>query len=188
MNTAAKEITSPIWMDTNLNWNPQFWKSIKAKTLMRLNPHWHIDKNTDSGTPVEDLLVNKKFISHPELAFTGNTFNAFFPETGLRISARMKDGGNNTALSYDFSQIKDVEFTQTDAEETIKYWLPSLREYYRLHESNSFKHKFWRFFMDKIMLTMNPAQRRICSFMFKLTVLEVILITALLIGWNFYGA
>ncbi|WP_154655436.1 hypothetical protein [Maridesulfovibrio hydrothermalis] len=187
MTIIADNIQTPVWMDTNLQWNPKFWKSLKAKTLMRLNPHWHLDKKTEAGTPVEDMLVDKKFLSEPILSFEQNIFKADFPETGLSISARMDDNGGSTSLRYDFTPVADSKFTTEDAQKTVQYWLPSLREYYRLHQSNSVKHRFWRFFMDKIMLTMNPTQRRICSFMFKLTMLEILFVTALIIGWHFYG-
>ena len=82
----------------------------------------------------------------------------------------------------------DSSFTAEDAARTMQYWLPSMREYYRLHENNSFKRRCWRFFMDKVMLTMNPTQRRISGFMFKLTVLECLLIVILGVGWFYYGA
>lgn len=176
------------WMETNLTWNPSFWENLKAKPLMRLNPHWHIQKPTTGSYPVEDVLVETEFKTAPVLEFDGNTFKATFNEIGLTLSARACEEGKNTALSFEVENKKDSAFTAEDAARTMQYWLPSLREYYRLHESNSIKHRCWRFFMDKVMLTMNPTQRRISGFMFKLTVLECLLIVILGVGWFYYGA
>lgn len=175
-------------METNLAWNASFWDSLKAKTLMRLNPHWHINKKKTGEFPVEDVLVESEFRTDPELTSDEATFTAAFPEIGLTLRARSCEDGKNTALRFDFEQKKNSGFSSEDAARTMQYWLPSLREYYRLHESNSIKHRCWRFFMDKVMLTMNPTQRRISGFMFKLTVLECLLIVILGVGWFYYGA
>lgn len=177
-----------VWMETNLPWNPSFWESLRQMTLMRLNPHWHMSKSENGAYPVEDVLVESEFNVTPELDFAGETFTASFPEIGLTLSARSCEKGANTALSFDITPDKGAPFTVEDARRTMQYWLPSLREYYRLYESNSLKHRTWRFLMNKVMLTMNPTQRRICGFMFKLTVLECLLILILGVGWFYYGA
>lgn len=177
-----------VWMETNLPWNPSFWESLKDKTLMRLNPHWHIEKPRSGTFPVEDVLVETEFRTAPVLEYDGSTFKALFHEIGLTLSARPCEDGGNTALRFDVDQPEGSGFTAEDAARTMQYWLPSVREYYRLHESDSFKLRAWRFFMDKVMLTMNPTQRRISGFMFKLTVLECLLIVILGVGWFYYGA
>lgn len=174
------------WMETNLPWNPSFWNNLDARTLMRLNPHWHVEKDKGSGHPVEDVLVETSFTIAPELEAGDGVFTARFPEIGLTLSARSSENGANT--DFAFSVEPDRPLTAEDAARTMQYWLPSLREYYRLHQSDSFKHRAWRFFMNKVMLTMNPTQRRITGFMFKLTVLECLLILILGVGWFYYGA
>lgn len=185
----ADELPRPnTWMETTLPWNELFWQKLNRKTLMRLNPHWHIEKPKDGAYPVEDVLVESEFNTDPEFNRDEKTFSAHFSEIGLTISARSTEDGTNTALSYSIDAPKGASFTTEDAGRTMQYWLPSLREYYRLHESNSLKHRAWRFFMDKIILTMNPTQRRICGFMFKLTILECLLILILGVGWFYYGA
>jgi len=175
-------------METSLPWNAKFWDKLTSKTLMRLNPHWHIEKPKATDYPVEDVLVEAEFKTAPELISGENTFTAKFPEIGLTLSARACEDGADTALSFTMDKNSDSTFTAEDAARTMQYWLPSLREYYRLHASNSLKHRCWRFFMDKVMLTMNPSQRRISGFMFKLTVLECLLIVILGVGWFYYGA
>nr|WP_287410722.1 hypothetical protein [Pseudodesulfovibrio sp.] len=186
----VEELPRPdVWMETNLPWNTAFWSDLKGKTLMRLNPHWHVEKDKISeGFPVEDVLVEAEFRATPELTATADTFQASFPEIGLTLSARKCEDGANTALSFTMDEVENCPFTAEDAGRTMQYWLPSLREYYRLHESNSLKHRAWRFFMNKVMLTMNPTQRRISGFMFKLTVLECLFIVILGVGWFYYGA
>lgn len=183
----AQSLPASSWMELNLPWNESFWSSLKDMTLMRLNPHWHIEKENGSGYPVEDILVAGEFQTDVHLEAQARSFRAHFAGIGLTIAARSVDGGENTALSYSFDPPEHCPVSAEQVEQTLQYWLPSLREYYRLYESNSLKHRFWRFFMNRIMLTMNPTQRRICGFMFKLTVLEALLIVILGVGWYFYG-
>jgi hypothetical protein len=186
--TPVKELPpANVWMETNLPWNESFWKKLESKTLMRLNPHWHIEKDKGTGFPVEDVLVETEFRTTPEFTADEGIFKAVFPEIGLTLAARSCENGQNTCLSFSMDK-RNGPFSAEDAARTMQYWLPSLREYYRLHESNGLKHRIWRLFMDKVMLTMNPTQRRISGFMFKLTVLECLLIVILGVGWFYYGA
>ncbi|CCH49278.1 hypothetical protein [Pseudodesulfovibrio piezophilus] len=188
VQTSAEELPrQDIWMETSLPWNTSFWEKLTGKTLMRLNPHWHIEKDSAIGFPVEDVLVETEFHTAPTLSLEAGIFRAEFPEVGLTLSARACGNGTDTALSFHTDTPEGSPLTAEDAARTMQYWLPSLREYYRLHESNSIKHRFWRFFMDKVMLTMNPTQRRISGFMFKLTVLECLLTVILGVGWFYYG-
>ena len=177
-----------VWMETNLAWNPDFWQGLTAKTLMRLNPHWHLEKPQGGTFPVEDVLVEAQCATAPELSSDGKTFRARFPEIGLTILARSCGGGENTDLRFEIDSVENGCMSAEELRRTMQYWLPSIREYYRLHEANSIKHRFWRLIMNKVILTMNPAQRRICGFMFKLTVLECLLIVVLGVGWFYYGA
>lgn len=172
------------WMTTSLPWNETFWQDMDAMRIMRLNPHWHIDKK-DGQYAIDDILTDFEFSTDAVLSHTPERWSVRFPAAGLSISARRGSDGN-AELSYDFAARAGFRMDAEKAENLIRYWLPSIREYYRLFENDSFKNRFWRFVMNRIMLTMNPTQRRICSFMFKLTVLEVVLITVLGIGFWFY--
>lgn len=189
VQSTAEDLPAPsLWMEINLSWNPSFWEKLTAKTLMRLNPHWHLSKPKGATFPVEDVLVEAECQATPELFAGADTFTARFPELGLTLSARSCDRGANTGLRFDVEEVEHGCMDTVDIRRTMQYWLPSIREYYRLHEANSMKHRFWRVLMDKVILTMNPTQRRICGFMFKLTVLECLLIVILGVGWFYYGA
>jgi hypothetical protein len=179
-------------MSTGLAWNPAFWQDLAGERLMRLNPHWHIEAEEgsepeDPRRAVEDILVEKAFATTPKLSFDGQLFQARFSEIGLTLMARSLEGGAGTALSYSYSPVADSDFTATNADKTMRYWLPSVREYYRLYQKDTINYRLWRLFMNRVMLTMNPGQRRTCGFMLKVTVLEIVLIVALIVGWHYFG-
>ncbi|KAB1443054.1 hypothetical protein [Pseudodesulfovibrio senegalensis] len=181
----ANTITTSDWMPTNLPWKDDFWSRLDAMTVMRLNPHWHIDAEGEAYE-VEDILSQTKFKTRPGIAVQGGLYTIEFAGTGMRIAARKNDKGN-TDLSYRYEHGVAAGLDPEKAESAMRFWLPSLREYYRLFTSDSTRNRFWRLFMNKVMLKMNPTQRRICSFMFKLTLLEMLLIVILGVGFWFYA-
>lgn len=183
MNPAS---TASEWMPLNLPWMKDFWQRMDAMTLMRLNPHWHIDVQEDRFA-VDDILANKEFTIAPRLESTEDSWSASFDDIGLTIHARSAKDGANTELAYVLAGEPGAALDSDALEKGLRYWLPSTREYYRLYENNSMKHRFWRMVMNKIMLKMNPTQRRICGFMFKLTLLEIALIIVLGVGFFFYN-
>ncbi|WP_147820585.1 hypothetical protein [Salidesulfovibrio onnuriiensis] len=186
LNNDTREVGAAAseWMTTNLPWLESFWQEMDAMRLMRLNPHWHIDEK-DGGYAIDDIMTDFEFGTDAILENGPGRWSADFPSIGLTLLARKGPDGN-AELAYEFTQQPGCRLDAAKAERLVRYWLPSLREYYRLHGEDSLKHRFWRFVMNRIMLKMNPTQRRICSFMLKLTVLETLLIVVLAIGFWFY--
>jgi hypothetical protein len=66
-------------------------------------------------------------------------------------------------------------------------WLRGIREYLRLYLSNSPNTLFFRFLMNRVMLRMNPSQRKICIMIYKITVVEIILILVIIIGFVYFN-
>lgn len=186
-------VHSGEWMTLNLPWRMAFWERIRPLTLMRLNPHWNVEPRAQGGQKaaetttwdVQDVLLERHFPASPELSAGPGRWVARFPGIGLVLEAESRDNGANTALRWEQDPAAEPGqgLPLAALRRTVQYWLPSLREYYRLFESDGIKHRFWRLFMDKVMLTMNPAQRRICSFIFKFTLVELVLILVLLVAY-----
>lgn len=187
--------TENIWMPLNLPWKQDFWEELNSMKTMRLNPHWHItESETVRGTgdgaayDIDDILSDRQYTIHVMTASGPDHWEARFGETGLVIRARSEENGENTALSFEIDQ-RDEEpvISREQVANLIEHWLPSIREYYRLFTADTWRNRFFRFLMNKVMLSMNPTQRRICAFMFKLTVLEALLIIVLGVGFYFYA-
>lgn len=177
------------WISLGLPWRQGFWERLQPMTLLRLNPHWNMEPGGGPAWDVEDVLVEARIVADPEISVREGGWTAWFPSTGLLLEAESREGGANTALRWKHERSGDgAGLLPAQAQRTVQYWLPSLREYYRLFESDGLKHRFWRLFMDKVMLTMNPTQRRICSFIFKFTLLELLLIVVVLTAYfNFFA-
>lgn len=172
------------WLSLGLPWRPAFWERLRPLTLLRLNPHWSLAPGPGPTWDVEDLLLERRFAVDPAFVARAEAWSASFPNLGLRLEAVSRADGADTALRWDLEPAAGGAGLSTEeAGSNLRYWLPSLREYYRLYESDGLKHRFWRLFMNRVMLTMNPAQRRTCSFIFKFTLLELLLIVVLLTAY-----
>ncbi|WP_243547298.1 hypothetical protein [Pseudodesulfovibrio tunisiensis] len=185
MNRKAERMES-TWMELNLPWTAEFWSSLTPDRLLALNPHWHITPMPDGGFEVEDILLRTRFTLRTECVASDSGWTMHAPDMGLTLRAKPMNQGDNTALAY-VCEPAGNGVTIGQMEENLRYWLASLREYYRLYAEDTFKTRFWRFFMNRIMLRMNPTQRRICAFIMKVTLLEIILILVLIIGFWFYN-
>lgn len=189
--------TTMNWMPLNLPWKQDFWDKLGAMRTMRLNPHWHIEENdgySEVDIPgdgdqydIDDILVDRQFPLRTEVEHGEGSWTVQFKGVNLTLHARSEDDGDNTAIAYEYAPFNDKAPSSEKMEELVRHWLPSIREYYRLFTADSMRNRFFRFLMDKIMLRMNPTQRRICAFMFKLTLLEVLLIIVLGVGFYFYA-
>lgn len=185
------------WMPLNLPWNQQFWDGLDSMRAMRLNPHWHIEENdgyTEYDIPgdgsrydIDDILADRQFTLRANIEHGQGHWKVTFNGVDLAIHARSEDNGKNTALAYEYTPFGENAPSSETMETLVRHWLPSIREYYRLFTADTVRNRFFRFFMDKVMLRMNPTQRRICAFMFKLTLLEVLLIIVLGVGFYFYA-
>ena len=180
---AVRDVMSG-WMTTNLPWRERFWQDMDAMSFMRLNPHWHIHEK-NGAYAIDDILTDFQFCTDAVLERATGLWSARFPTIGLTLMARRGADGN-AELAYTFRREAGCRLNADRAKSLASYWLPSVREYFRLFANDSFKNRFWRFVMNRITLKMTPPQRRICSFIFRLTLLEMVLMVILGIGFRFY--
>lgn len=185
------------WMPLNLPWNQQFWDSLGTVKTMRLNPHWHVQENEAYSTEdipgdgslfdIDDILVDRQFTLRADIEHGSGIWTVHFGGVDLTIRARSENNDENTAISYEYAPFNEDSPSEEKMRSLMEHWLPSIREYYRLFSADTLRNRFFRFFMNRIMLRMNPTQRRICAFMFKLTLLELLLIIVLGVGFYFYA-
>ncbi|HSO18287.1 MAG TPA: hypothetical protein VLT88_02445, partial [Desulfosarcina sp.] len=72
-------------------------------------------------------------------------------------------------------------------EQNLTLWLQSIRQYLRLYLTTTPYTLFFRWLMNRALLHMNPSQRKICLMIYRFTVLEVVVILIILIGYFTLG-
>ena len=179
------------WLEMNLPWVEYFWEEMTQETFLRLNPHWELDaEKADEMTyrsfPVKDILFEEDAVVEISKEFSREEVVFEATPLGVRFRFRPFEGGANTQVCYEL--IADSTWlTGEDLLKTVQFWLQSVREYYRLYENESLKLRFWRMLMNKVMLPQTPVQRRICGFMIKFAMLELVVIAGCGVGiWMYF--
>lgn len=161
--------------------NPVFTR-ITAENIFRLNPHWVINSFEYSSDNYSSEITDHESEQAKSLAGSYRIDKEGFPV----ISAENHDWQLIRFFEKDASLHVNVTYGEDPPEKVetlVVFWLRSIKEYLRLYTKNSINTRVFRFIMNRVILQMNPSQRKISLMLIRLTILEVLLIVALVIGW-----
>jgi hypothetical protein len=173
----------PLPADAPLNWRAV----LDAERLLRLHPHWHVEAIQGDADRVRARLKD-----HATDAVFDFAFGLTFP--GPHEFVITPAGGPLTAIRF-FTRNERVHVAVTTAvarladaeEQNLTLWLQSIRQYLRLYLCTTPNTLFFRWLMNRALLRMNPSQRKICMMIYRFTVLEVVVILIILIGYFTLG-
>ena len=149
--------------------------------LHRLHPHWVIEatRTVSGGTHFEirDHATDARFdhVAHLSIddADSMPKLNLILeggPLYGLRLFIK----ADRWTIA---AQVPD------EMEETLLLWLRGIREYLRLYLKSTPYTLFFRLLMNKMVLQMTPSQRKICLMLWRFTLLEILVIVMIGVGW-----
>ena len=160
---------------------------LSVETLLRLNPHWIVENlNEKNGTftaTFKDHESEKKFQLTGSLAFPdAQTLELSFDE-GYYQMIRLfpKDAGFWSEVVYRTEE--EQQEPGEDIERHVVLWIRSIKEYLRMYLKNTPNTVFFRYIMNRIILKMTPSQRKISLMMIRLTVVEILVILFIVIGY-----
>lgn len=170
-------------------------KILDENKLIRLHPHWFIDKRKqrESGLFFElhDYATDQVFSlgMHLDLAPTADD-----PQDAELIMRITLFDYPVTELLF-FVQKKQsrvrIRFIDDHPEDELKadimLWVRSIHEYLRMYATTTPRTLFFRLLMNKMLLKMNPSQRNICIMITKITVVELLVILILVVGYFYFG-
>ncbi len=162
---------------------------LPAETLIRLNPHWIVEKlTTENNTftaALKDHETEQAFQLTGCLASTApQTLELCFLEGDYeKICFFQKDNGFWAEVCYRSGQEEPSEAI----ERLTVLWIRSIREYLRLYLTNTPNTIFFRFIMNRVILNMTPSQRKISLMLIRLTVLEIIVILLIVVGYVLFA-
>ena len=164
-----------------------FSQFLDAERLVRLHPHWHVLDISRDGNAVTAQLRDHATDQPMELRFE----LAFPASSQLLITCH--SGAVKSIHFYVRNQRLHVAFTPRDevltgdAEQNLTLWLQSIRQYLRLYLKTTPYTIFFRWLMNKVLLKMNPSQRKICLMLYRFTLLEIVVILIIVIGYFAIG-
>lgn len=170
------------------------WKGHKTKEIFdviddelffRLNPHWIIesfvtsegvftveitDHATDQSAVLKGTIV-KDSMGFPSISGDSHEWSTliFFE----------KNGSLHVRVIY-------ADEPEEEVERTLVLWLRSIKEYLRLYATSTINTRLFRLLMNRIILKMTPSQRKISLMLIRITILELLVILLILVGWIFF--
>lgn len=156
---------------------------VDAQRLVRLHPHWQVER-----LETADQWTVAHLIHHATRRPFRLAFKLSFPQKHqLRIELRQGPADSihiyvkHQRLTVAFSP--DSDRLAPEAEQDLTLWLQSIRHYLRLYMTASLPARFFRFLMNRAILKMTPSQRKICLMLYRFTVLEIVVLLLILVGY-----
>lgn len=174
-----------IYLNWDLDKNINVFSQVKEELFFRLNPHWVVTTFSCTGNVYNSEVKDHETDQETLLEGTYNIDSAGLPEISVNnqiwesISFFERNGNLHAEIVY-------KESPPEDDERKLVLWLKSIKEYVRLYKTNSLNTRVFRFLMNRVILQMTPSQRKISLMLIRITVLEIIAILVILLGWIFF--
>lgn len=75
---------------------------------------------------------------------------------------------------------------EPDPDDPLLLWIRAIKEYIRIYLKRTPATLFFRLLMNKMILKMDPSQRKICLMMAKITAVELLVILLIVIAYAFF--
>ena len=159
-------------------------KLLSIETFLRLNPHWIIEAVEESGdsftASLKDHVTGTDFTVKGAVTIASNRLIISMDHEAYRsievfITVDKLMGG----VDYGF---EENELTE-EVERHVVLWLRSIKEYLRMYLTNSLNAKVFRYMMNRVILKMNPSQRKISLMLIRITVVEIFVILLIVVGY-----
>jgi hypothetical protein len=160
---------------------------LSVETLLRLNPHWIVEKldeeNGSFSASFKDHETEKTFQLTGSLAFPdAQTLELSFDE-GYYQKIRLFPKDSTFWSEVVYRTEEEQQEPGEDIERHVVLWIRSIKEYLRMYLKNTINTVFFRYIMNRIILKMTPSQRKISLMMIRLTVVEILVILFIVIGY-----
>lgn len=163
-------------------------KNLTFERFLRLNPIYIINDCEISGNSfslaLKDHDTEEEFDVKGKINFSDPSDYRIEFESGVYKYISIRPKGDVLIAEVDY---RDDEVSEKLDENTF-LWLKSIREYLRLFLKNSLYNSFFRIIMDKIILTMTPSQRKVSLMLYRVTLVEILAILLILVGYVLFMA
>lgn len=161
---------------------------IDAEKLIRLNPLWIVqdfqEKDGNFHARLKDYSTDIEFELSGALDTDQSDALVVNFTTGdyELVSISPAEDKYTTTVIY-----SDPDFREeSDQERNTVMWLRSIQEYLRLYQKKTINTLFFRYIMNRIVLTMTPSQRKICLMLLRITAVELLVIVIIVIGYVYF--
>ena len=166
-----------------------FQAHFSPEKLLRLHPHWHVGDLQADVDAWRVALRNHETENAFELVLRLKFSDDTSDETCMRIEFV---DAHLEAMIFERSQGKIVVRLvnhRPPAEPDdfqLELWLRGIYGYLGLYTHRTPGRLINRAIMNRVLIPMNPSQRKICIMIYRFTVLEVVVILLIVVGYFFF--
>jgi hypothetical protein len=153
--------------------------------LLRFHPNWFISDFQQTGTSFTASI--KDYVSEEEFFLSGDfVFNRTDDELlNIQLTETIKIGisffKRSNKLKVQISSEGEI-----DPNDPLLLWIRAIKEYIRIYLKRTPATLFFRLLMNRMVLKMDPSQRKICLMMAKITAVELLVILLVVVGYVFF--
>lgn len=151
--------------------------------LLRLHPNWFISNFQQDGvsftTAIKDYATEEEFPLSGSLVYNdkeGELLCIKLTET-IEVTILFLNRNSNLAVQIIHPQ------GELDASDPLLLWIRAIREYIRIYTKKNPVTLLFRLLMNRMVLQMNPSQRKICLMLARITFVEILVILFIVIGY-----
>jgi len=150
--------------------------------LLRLHPNWFVsgfEQDQSSFTvTIKDYVTDDEFLLSGSFLFNANKTELLHIQLidpiDTKISFLTRDGKLLVQI-YTHEKI--------NADDPLLLWIRAIKEYIRIYLKKTPGTLFFRFLMNKVLLKMDPSQRKISLMIAKITAVEILVILLIVIAY-----
>ena len=182
----------PATIDSGLalDWRVTDFKAhFTPEKLLHLHPHWHVGTLSDEGSAWRAGLKNHETDRDFELVFRLQFPESVDDDAGMRIEF---EDAPLEALVFERTRgriVVRLEGQRPTADPDnfqFELWLRGILGYLGMYTRNTPGRLINRVVMNRFLIPMNPSQRKICIMIYRFTVLEVVVILLIVMGYFFF--
>jgi len=158
---------------------------LDIEKILRLHPNWFVNGLERDGerfsAELKDSATDKKFSLAGRLVSSGPEELTLEMTTGELAAVRIVTGSDDLKVLVDY---RNGEPAPED-EQNVLLWLRSIVQYLRLYATSTLNTMFFRLVMNRMLLKMDPSQRKISLMLIRITIVEVAVILVIILGYVF---
>ena len=153
--------------------------------LLRFHPNWFVSdfqqKKADASftAAIKDYVTEEEFLLSGRFVFNRTDDELLLIQLTDTINIGISFLNRNNKLKVQITS-KDKEI---DPNDPLLLWIRAIKEYIRIYLKRTPVTLFFRLLMNRMVLKMDPSQRKICLMMAKITAVELLVIILIVISY-----
>ncbi len=151
--------------------------------LLRLHPNWFISDFSQDGERFSAAM--KDYVTEEEFPLSGSFVFSASEDELLTITL---DKPIETGIRF-FEEKSSLHVQiisasgDLDPDDPLLLWIRAIREYIRIYVRKTPVTLLFRLIMNRMILQMDPSQRKICLMLARITFVEILVILFIVIGY-----